>query len=102
MTDAEARAVAEAVVAALDRPGRPRTAPAPEPKNGHLTKWAGAVAGVLAAGAVVAALTTWRALGVVEAEQDALQVTVGEIRSDTKAMRSQLDQLVGRLGAPTP
>lgn len=84
-------------------------APPPEPKNGHLTRWLGVVGAGLAVIAVAGALATWRDLGVVEeqqrsvdARQLALEAVVAEIRGDTKAMRSQFDQLLGRLGAREP
>lgn len=79
-----------------------RTHAAPTPPNGRLRAWSGPVVGVLAAGAVAAALTTWRGLGIVETKQVAIETTVTEIRADTKAMRSQLDQLLGRLGVREP
>jgi hypothetical protein len=99
MTPAE-EVQAEAIAAKVESILARRTASRQAPKNGsgRLLAWAAGVAGVLAAAAALAAVDTWRGLAVVEAKQGVVDTAITEIKGDTAYLKTNMDQLLGRLG----
>jgi hypothetical protein len=98
MTPEETTTLARAVAAEMRGPARPVTAAAPKNGNGRLLAWVAGVAGVLAAAAALAAVDTWRGLAVVESRQEAVDAAIVTIQGDTAYLRTNVDQLLGRLG----